>query len=205
MLTGAVNPSGRLPFTFPLALEDGPLKTERQYPGILPEGEKWWQEYYDEGVFVGYRWYDTEGIPVLFPFGYGLSYTQFRYSNWTLSKKTVKCSGSYGVSDEALDRDILQLKLKVTNTGKRAGSEVVELFVSAPDCGVERPVRELKGFDKVFLNAGESEVVSIPLQPSSFARFDEDTHAWVVDPGTYAVIAGPNPEDLRCRLELTIL
>lgn len=205
VLTGTVNPSGRLPFTIPLALEDGPLKTERQYPGILPDGEKWWQEYYDEGVFVGYRWYDAKGIPVQFPFGFGLSYTKFDYSGAALSRKSVKCAGSYGVSDEALDQDMVRLKVNVKNTGARAGAEVVQLYVSAPESGVERPVKELKGFDKLYLKTGESGSVSIPLQLSSLARFDEESHAWVVDPGTYVVMAGPNPQDLRCRLELTIL
>ncbi len=204
VLTGAVNPSGRLPFTFPASLEDGPLKSERQYPGIKPEGEKWWQEYYDEGVFVGYRWYSSKGIPVQFPFGHGLSYTSFDYASVSLSKKQIKAAGSYSVSDSALGREAVGATVRIANSGGRDGAEVVQLYVSAPSGGVERPVKELRGFEKVFVPAGQSKDVAISLPLRSFTRFDEASHSWVVDPGTYNVLVGSSSEDIRCSLSLEI-
>ena len=204
VLTGAVNPSGRLPFTFPASLEDGPLKSERQYPGIKPEGEKWWQEYYDEGVFVGYRWYSSKGIPVQFPFGHGLSYTSFDYASASLSKKQIKAAGSYSVSDSALGREAVGAVVRIANSGGRDGAEVVQLYVSAPSGGVERPVKELRGFEKVFVPAGQSKDVAISLPLRSFTRFDEASHSWVVDPGTNNVLVGSSSEDIRCSLSLEI-
>ena len=204
VLTGAVNPSGRLPFTFPKSLSDGPLQTERQYPGILPEGEKWWQEYYDEGVFVGYRWYDSKGIPVDFPFGHGLSYTEFTYGAASLSKKSIACAGSYAVDDAALGKEAVNAVVRVTNSGGRDGAEVVEVYVAAPEGGVERPVKELRGFGKVFLKQGAGENVRISLPLRSFTRFDEASHSWIVDPGTWHILIGSTSADIRSTLELSI-
>ena len=204
VLTGAVNPSGRLPFTLPVSLDDGPLKTERQYPGIQVEGEKWWQEYYDEGVFVGYRWYATQGIPVQFPFGHGLSYTSFDYSGARLSKGTLKCSGSYAVDSPSLDEGVLTVTVNVANTGALDGNEVVQLYVQAPEGGVERPVRELRGFEKLFVEAGKSGKASITLPLQSFTRFDEASHKWVVDPGEWTILLGSSSEDIRAAQKLNI-
>ena len=204
VLTGAVNPSGKLPFTLPLALSDGPLKTERQYPGVQEEGEEWWQEYYDEGVFVGYRWYDAQGIPVCFPFGHGLSYTTFGYGSPSLSKAAVACAGSYGVSESKLDQTVVKVTVPVSNTGGIAGAEVVQLYVAPPSGGVERPVKELRGFDKVSLEPGASASVTIDLPVRAFTRFDEDAHAWVVDPGQWKILVGSSSADIRGEGTLTV-
>ena len=188
VLTGVVNPSGKLPFTIPYALSDGPLKTERQYPGIKPEGERWWQEYYDEGVFIGYRWYDTQKIPVQFPFGYGLSYTDFE-----LSGATVKPSGK-GWTVTAL----------VKNVGKLAGAEVVQLYISDTEASVERPAKELKGFEKVFLTPGESRKLSFSVDRQALSFFDAEKHEWVAEPGEFHALLGTSSEDIKADLVFSL-
>ncbi len=181
VLTGAVNPSGKLPFTMPIALADGPLKTERQYPGIKEEGKKWWQEYYDEGVFIGYRWYSSKNIPVQYPFGHGLSYTTF-----DVSDVSVKRAG-----------DGFKVSATVRNTGSVPGAEVVQLYVSDVESSVERPVKELKGFEKVYLQPGESRKVQFTLDRRALSFFDADSHAWVAEPGEFRALVGTSSEDIR--------
>ena len=181
VLTGAVNPSGKLPFTMPIALADGPLKTERQYPGIKEEGKKWWQEYYDEGVFIGYRWYSSKNIPVQYPFGHGLSYTTF-----DVSGVSVKRAG-----------DGFKVSVAVKNTGSVPGAEVVQLYVSDVESSVERPVKELKGFEKVYLQPGESRKVQFTLDRRALSFFDADSHAWVAEPGEFRALVGTSSEDIR--------
>ena len=203
MLTGAVNPSGRLPFTLPVALSDGPLKTERQYPGIREEGNEWWQEYYDEGVFVGYRWYDTQGIPVCFPFGHGLSYTTFEYGNGRLSKAAA-AAGSYGVASAELDRTVATLSVTIRNSGNLDGAEVVQVYLAPPAGNVERPVKELRGFEKISLAAGKSGQVNFQLPVRAFTRFDEASHKWVVDPGEWQVLVGSSSADIRWEGTLNV-
>ena len=188
VLTGAVNPSGKLPFTMPLALADGPLKTERQYPGIKPEGETWWQEYYDEGVFIGYRWYDTQNIPVQYPFGHGLSYTTFEVSD-----ASVKRSSDGWVA-----------RATVKNTGSTAGAEVLQLYISDTEASVPRPAKELKGFEKVYLKAGESKTVSFTLGPDALSFFDADTHAWKLEPGEFHALFGVSSADIRADVPFTV-
>ncbi len=188
VLTGVVNPSGKLPFTIPYALADGPLKTERQYPGIMEEGKQWWQEYYDEGVFIGYRWYDTKQIPVQFPFGYGLSYTDFE-----LSGATVKPSGK-GWTVTAV----------VKNVGKLAGAEVVQLYISDTEASVERPAKELKGFEKVFLNPGESRKLSFSVDRQALSFFDAEKHEWVAEPGEFHALLGTSSEDIKADLVFSL-
>lgn len=203
VLTGAVNPSGKLPFTLPCSLEDGPLKTERQYPGVQEEGEEWWQEYYDEGVFVGYRWYASKDIPVCFPFGHGLSYTSFEYGPAKASKSTVRCSGSFGV-DEGTE-NVLKVRIDIRNAGERDGAEVVQLYLAPPAGSVERPVMELKGFEKLYLEAGKSEEAVLELPLRAFARFDADAHRWVVDPGIWRILVGSSSEDIRSTAEIKVI
>lgn len=188
VLTGAVNPSGKLPFTMPLALADGPLKTERQYPGIKPEGETWWQEYYDEGVFVGYRWYDTQDIPVQFPFGHGLSYTTF-----DLKDARVRKAG-----------DGFRVSATLTNTGCVAGAQVVQLYVADPEASVARPAKELKGFQKVYLKPGESRQLSFTLDKQALSFFDADAHAWVAEPGDFQALLGFSSADIRADVSFTL-
>ena len=202
VLTGAVNPSGKLPFSFPVSVSDGPLKTERQYPGIRVEGEKWWQEYYEEGPFVGYRWYKSKGIPVCFPFGHGLSYTSFEYGPLKLSKNSVKCAGSFPV-DEGTET-VLKLSIDIKNTGERDGAEVVQLYLAAPEGSAERPVIELKGFEKLYIASGKSGKAVMELPRRAFSRFDAASHSWVVDPGRWEILAGSSSEDIRSRAEIEI-
>ena len=188
VLTGAVNPSGKLPFTMPIALADGPLKTERQYPGIKEEGKKWWQEYYDEGVFIGYRWYSSKNIPVQYPFGHGLSYTTF-----DVSGVSVKRAG-----------DGFKVSVTVKNTGSVPGAEVVQLYVSDVESSVERPVKELKGFEKVYLQPGESRKVQFTLDRRALSFFDADSHAWVAEPGEFRALVGTSSEDIREEVQFRL-
>jgi beta-glucosidase len=198
VLTGAVNPSGKLPFTVPYTLDDGPLKTERQYPGIREEGQRYWDEYYDEGVYIGYRWYDTQGIPVQFPFGYGLSYTTFEYSDAKVAKKVVKGAGMTDVSEATGSGKTLQtVTVRVKNTGPAAGAEVVQLYVADDQASVDRPAKELKGFQKVFLQPGETKTVSFDLDRAALSWFDSEKHAWVAEPGTFHILIGSSSADIR--------
>ncbi|MBQ9307983.1 MAG: glycoside hydrolase family 3 C-terminal domain-containing protein, partial [Clostridia bacterium] len=167
VLYGEVNPSGRLPETFPVHLEDTPC-----YLSYGGEGNT---AVYSEGVFVGYRYYTTKKQPVLFPFGHGLSYTRFSYSDLTLSADAIK------------DTDTLQVSVKVTNTGDRAGKEVVQLYVAPQKSSVFRPVRELKGFDKVELAPGEEKTVTFTLDKRSFAYWNTTLHDWHVDTGAFDI------------------
>ncbi len=188
VLTGKVNPSGKLPFTMPLALSDGPIKTERQYPGIQEEGKKWWQEYYDEGVFIGYRWYDTNGIAVQYPFGHGLSYTTFE-----LSDARVKRSG-----------DGWKVSARIKNTGEVAGAEVVQLYIRDTEASVARPSKELKGFEKVYLQPGESRSLQFTLTRDDLSFFDAASHAWVAEPGEFHVLLGCSSADIRADVPFTL-
>ena len=188
VLTGAVNPSGKLPFTMPLALADGPLKTPRQYPGIKEEGNKWWQEYYDEGVFIGYRWYDTKNIPVQYAFGHGLSYTSFE-----LADASIKRSGSGWTVSATL-----------RNTGEVAGAEVVQLYISDTEASVERPSKELKGFEKVYLGPGESRRIEMSFGKDALSFFDADKHEWVAEPGEFHALIGFSSADIKADLEFSI-
>ena len=184
VLTGAVNPSGKLPFTMPLALSDGPLKTERQYPGIQEEGQRWWQEYYDEGVFIGYRWYDTQQIAVRYPFGHGLSYTTFE-----ISDASVKRSGQQW-----------KVSATLTNTGDVAGAEVVQLYISDTEASVARPAKELKGFEKVYLKPGEKRRITFTVGLEDLSWFDADAHAWVAEPGEFHALVGTSSADIRADI-----
>ncbi len=184
VLSGAVNPSGKLPFTMPLRLADGPLKTERQYPGIQEEGKQWWQEYYDEGVFIGYRWYDTQGIAVQYPFGHGLSYTSFE-----LTDASVKRSGKKWTVSATL-----------TNTGDVAGAEVVQLYISDTEASVARPAKELKGFEKVYLKPGEKRRVQFSVGLEDLSWFDAAEHAWVAEPGEFHALLGSSSADIRADI-----
>ena len=188
VLTGKVNPSGKLPFTMPLRLCDGPLKTERQYPGIREEGKQWWQEYYDEGVFVGYRWFDTKGIAVQYPFGHGLSYTSFE-----ISGARVRRSGKG-----------FKVSATLKNTGEVAGAEVVQLYIHDREASVERPFKELKGFEKVYLEPGESRLVEFSIDTRALSFFDAVSHAWVAEPGEFHALIGTSSADIRADIPFTL-
>ncbi|NLO84551.1 MAG: glycosyl hydrolase [Clostridiales bacterium] len=184
ILFGDVNPCGRLPESFPLKLEHNP-----SYLTFGGEGD---HAPYSEGVFVGYRYYEKKKIDVLFPFGYGLSYTTFDYSNLTVSSKSIK------------DTDSLVVTVDVTNTGKAAGKEVVQLYVGDKESTVFRPVRELKGFEKVQLAPGETKTVTFTLDKNAFAYWNVQLHDWHVETGAFDVQIGRSSSDIALSEEVVV-
>jgi len=176
ILYGRENPSGRLAETFPIRIED---TSTYPYYGVEKD-----DVIFREGVLVGYRYYETMKKPVLFPFGYGLSYTTFAYSNLKTDK------------DEILDTDKLNVSITVTNTGKVDGKEVVQLYVAGKTAGVVRPIRELRAFDKVTLKAGESKVITFSLDKRAFAYWNVDIHDWYVSTGDYKIQIGTSAADI---------
>jgi beta-glucosidase len=186
ILFGDVNPSAKLPVTFEARENDN--QAFKSYPSDT-SGEN---VRYDEGIFVGYRGYDHFGIDPLFPFGFGLSYTDFEYSNLQINQ------------GEPGDRDEVKVSFEIRNIGDRAGGEVAQLYVKAAQPTVERPVRELKGFEKVFLSPGESKEVTLGVDRRSFAYFDPAAGHWRTDPGEYEIAIGASSRDLRLRQTLTV-
>ena len=185
ILTGAVNPSGKLPVTFPKKLEDSPAYTNSSYPGCREVN-------YGEGVFVGYRYFDKKELTPLFPFGHGLSYTTFAYSDLKAPKK-VKAGEQFKVT------------VRVKNTGKVAGKEVVQLYVSDPLSALPRPPKELKGFVKVALKAGQSKTVTFTLDERSLAYYDPQKKGWVAEPGEFEILAGSSSRDIRAQAKFTLV
>lgn len=175
ILYGRVNPSGKLAETIPYKLSDNPSYLN------FGAGE---QISYSEGVFVGYRYYDTKEMPVAFPFGYGLSYTTFAYSNLKLS------------SAEFSDSDTITVTVDVTNTGACEGKEVVQLYIHDATNAVRRPIKELKGFEKVSLKPGEIKTVSFTLDYRSFAWYHTDMHDWFAAAGIYEVLIGSSSREI---------
>jgi len=184
VLFGAVNPAGRLAETFPLKLEDAACY--RYFPGEPRRVQ------YREGLYVGYRYFDTVGKEVLFPFGYGLSYTSFDYSGMMLSKSDID-------ADEPMT-----MSVTVKNTGSAAGHEVVQLYVHDVESAVYRPAHELKGFEKVFLEPGESREVVFTLDRRSFAFYDVQSREWQVEPGNFEVQIGSSSRDIRLRVQCSV-
>jgi len=181
ILFGDVNPSGKLPVTFPANEQQGPARTFLEYPG---DGHT---VNFDEGVFVGYRWYDARNQTPLFPFGFGLSYTTFKYG-----ELRIEGAGENHVA-----------KIRITNTGGREGAEVVQLYVGDPPAAAEPP-RQLKAFSKVLLKPGESKTVSLMLNKDAFSVWDEETHGWKIVPGNYTIAAGSSSRDIRAKANLAI-
>ncbi|MBO7670698.1 MAG: glycoside hydrolase family 3 C-terminal domain-containing protein, partial [Oscillospiraceae bacterium] len=178
VLFGEVNPSGKLPESFPKKLADNPSYLFYGGEGDTAE--------YREGIFVGYRYYDRKETELLFPFGHGLSYTSFDFSDLRLSR------------DRITDQESLTATVRVTNTGKRAGKTVVQLYVGDCESSVFRPVRELKGFEKVFLEPGESKDVSFTLDKRSFAYWNTKIHDWHVESGEFCIEIGHSSRDIAC-------
>jgi beta-glucosidase len=185
VLFGDVSPSGKLPCTFPRALADTPTQQggPRAYPGV--DGVV----HYDEGLLVGYRWYDTKKIEPLFPFGFGLSYTTFTYSNLRVTP--------VGTSAARVECDI-------TNSGNRPACEVVQLYVHDGHASVERPEKELKGFARVTLNPGATKTVSMDLSGRSFSFYAPEKHAWSIEPGRFDILVGSSSRDIRLNGDLVI-
>src|SRR6185437_5433475 len=175
ILFGRVNPSGKLPMTFPKTLAESPARVLGQFPGDSTTVE------YDDDIFVGYRYFDTWKVKPQFAFGHGLSYTTFQYSNLT-----VTTHGQTAV-----------VSLAITNTGHRAGAEVVQVYVKQNHCTIRRPEKELKGFEKVFLQPGETRNVTLTLQKDAFQYYNDLRHAWTLDPGAFTILCGSASDDIR--------
>ena len=174
VLTGKVNPSGKLSESYPLRYEDCP--SARYFPGKAATAE------YREGPFVGYRYYATAQVPVRYPFGYGLSYTTFAYSEIEVNEKGASFT--------------------LTNAGDRDGAEIAQLYIGKKDGEIFRPARELKGFKKVFLKAGESKRIEIPFDKRTFRYYDVKTEKWEIEGGRYEVTIGASSLDLRLCKEI---
>lgn len=193
VLTGDVNPSGKLPMTFPARLSDVGAHAVGQYPGTpRNDGSNIVDIEYREGIFVGYRWADKNKIQPLFPFGHGLSYTTFDYGKATIDK-------SEGSAD-----DVFTVSIPVTNTGDRAGREIVQLYVSDLKTTLPRPVKELKGFKKISLEPGQTETVTFEISRDDLSYFDADKHAWVVDPGKFEALVGASSRDIRSKVAFKV-
>lgn len=185
VLVGNVNPSGKLPFTFPVRLEDCAAHAVGEYGGSG-------KVHYKEGILVGYRWHEAMDIAPLFAFGHGLSYTTFDYSDARLSSKSLREGGK------------VKVDVTVTNSGKVGGSEVVQIYVGDPECSVVRPEKELKGFQKLYLDAGESKRISIELPWESFCFFDDVAHEWRAEKGDFKIYVASASDNVRATLDLKL-
>jgi beta-glucosidase len=184
VLFGDVNPSGRLPLTFPRRLEDSPAHSTgnaRNYPG---DEEK--KVYYDEGIFVGYRWFDKKRIEPLFPFGFGLSFTEFEYGPIRVERDTLHSP-----------EDILKVEIGVTNIGNRAGSEVIQLYVQDLESSVDRPPKELVGFEKMWLEPKQKKAVSIIVKAEDLSFYDPKTHEWIIEQGDFRLMVGKSSRNIE--------
>ena len=192
VISGEVNPSGKLPMSIEKEFSDTPgygyMNGEPFYVGWNGEGERAHPVYdinYDEGILVGYRWFDTKKIEPLYPFGFGLSYTSFNIENLKLTKMTK--SGN----------DLITVEFDITNIGDLEGAEVVQLYISDKECSVLRPVKELKGFEKVSLIPGEKQKVSFELSDKDFAFYDPSVKKWVMEPGDFEILIGTSSRDIK--------
>lgn len=208
VISGKVNPSGKLPFSFPKNLKDNGAHHfgEISYPGVegatagnavadlkgadVSAGNDPQQEYLED-ILVGYRWHDTKKIPAMFPFGYGLSYTTFDYGKATLSAKDMSADGTITVT------------VPVTNTGKVEGKETVQLYIQDEKSSLPRPVKELKGFRKISLAPGQTKEVTFTITPDDLKFFDDSKHAWVAEPGKFKALIGSSSTDIRTSTQFT--
>jgi beta-glucosidase len=183
ILFGDVNPSGKLTVTFPKRLEDNPAYIN--YPG-------WKDVHYGEGIFVGYRYYEKKNVEPLFPFGHGLSYTNFAYSN-------------LAIPVEVEQGENFQVSVTVTNTGEVTGQEVVQLYIRDVKSRLMRPIKELKGFEKVALAPGASQMVTFDLDPRALSFYDPHQQLWVAEPGAFEVLVGASSRDIRLQETFELL
>lgn len=184
LLYGEANPSGKLAESFPLRLEDNP--SYLNFPGTR------YQVDYREGIFIGYRYYDKKKMEVLYPFGYGLSYTTFAYENLQISKQ------------DATDTDTITVSVTVRNTGQRAGAEIVQLYVHNPEGEEIRPEKELRNFTKVYLEPGEHKTVTMELDSRAFSYYHTGIHDWYAEDGNYEIQIGASSRDIRLRQSIQI-
>ncbi|WP_321374857.1 glycoside hydrolase family 3 C-terminal domain-containing protein [uncultured Draconibacterium sp.] len=184
VLLGEVNPSGKLTETFPKKLSDTP--SYLSWPG---ENRK---SIYNEGIFVGYRYYDTKEIEPLFPFGFGLSYTNFEYSGLQVNK------------EDFTDNENLTIQCKIKNTGKYDGKEVVQLYIKDVESEVLRPVKELKGFEKIYLRQGEEKEVTFKVEPRDFQYYSTKYNSWKADSGEFEILIGSSSQDIRLAKKINL-
>lgn len=185
VILGKTNPSGKLPWTMPKKLMDSPAHATNSFPGDKVVE-------YKEGILVGYRWFDTKNIEPLYPFGYGLSYTTFAFSDAKANK------ASYGVDET------IAVSVTVKNTGKTEGKEVVQLYTSKSDSKIERAAQELKGFQKVSVGAGKSSTVTIQVPVKELAYYDVATKSWIVEQGKYTLNIGNSSRDIKNKIDVVI-
>jgi beta-glucosidase len=185
ILFGRLSPSGKLAETFPIKIEDTPAYIN--WPGENGVVR------YGEGLFIGYRYYDAKGMPVQFPFGHGLSYTSFAYGEPKVSQQSIKAD------------DILTVSIDVTNTGKMAGKEAVQLYVRPLQSKLVRPIKELKGFAKLSLEPGETKTAEFKLSRRAFAYYHPEHKDWVVDDGNFELLIGASSADIRARVEVSVV
>ena len=186
VIFGKVNPSGKLPFTFPAKLEDNGAHALGAYDPQDLSVE------YKEGIYVGYRWAEKQNIKPLFAFGHGLSYTDFTYGEAKCSKPSVKAGAEVTVS------------IDITNSGKVAGKEVVQLYIGDEESSLERPVKELKGFSKIYLEPGETRTVTFNIQPDMLKFFDDSKHEWVLEKGRFTAYVGSASDDIRSEVTFDV-
>ncbi|MEQ8473084.1 MAG: glycoside hydrolase family 3 C-terminal domain-containing protein [Marinoscillum sp.] len=186
VLFGDVNPSGKLPVTFPKKLEDSPAHATNSFPGG-PDVVS-----YDEGILVGYRWFDTKDVEPFYPFGYGLSYTDFEYGELSAENSEVTTDG------------VIRLTLDITNAGGVGGKEIVQVYFSKENSAIERASKELKAFSKVEVKAGETQAVTIEVPVSELAYYDVESKDWKVEKGTYKVLAGASSRDIRSESSIVV-
>lgn len=185
ILCGDINPSGKLPFSYPVKLEDCPA---HYYGTMSYPGDNVKQEY-KEDILVGYRWYDTKRIKSLFPFGYGMSYTEFEYSKAKASSSTI--------TDDAP----ITISLKVKNTGKYEGKETVQLYIGDEKSSELRPLKELKGFSKVSLKSGEEKEVKFTITVDDLKFFSDKSHSWVVESGKFKAYIASSSRDISSEVD----
>ena len=200
ILSGKTNPSGKLPITIEKEFKDSPGY------GYLPEGEslytRWnfmkekehpvFDIHYTEGIFSGYRWYEKKNIEPLYPFGFGLSYTTFEYSDLTVSKELFA------------ENDILNISFKVKNVGKMNGAETAQLYIQDIESSVPRPVKELKGFKKVELESGQSTTVILELSKKDFSFWNPETKDWFAEKGAFVLQVGSSSRDIKLQQQVVL-
>lgn len=192
VIFGHVNPSGKLPMTFPVRLDDVAAHAVGEYPGTKRADSDIVDIRYNEGVLVGYRWFDTKKIRPLFAFGHGLSYTTFGYGKLSADASKIGPDGA------------MTLSVDVTNTGSRAGAETVQLYISDTKASVKRPAKELKNFAKIYLEPGQTKTVTFTVRPSDLAFFDAGAHAWKAEPGEFRAHVGAASDDIRSSLRFVL-
>jgi beta-glucosidase len=201
VLSGDVNPSGRLPTTFPAELSDTAAHyagNPAHYPGVGG------QVHYDEGVFIGYRWFDARDLTPQWCFGHGLSYTRFEYRDVELNVVAPLSAGVLSHDERPGGEPVIEVSVTVVNVGDRDGHEVVQVYVAPPVGDLARPRRELRGFARVFVPAGGQVRVSVPLDRRALAAWDPDAQGWVVAAGTHHVEVGASSRDLRASASFDV-